>query len=1634
MLLLPEDPARTLQEAQLAALRSLVDILHDKTNKGTRHIYYRAKSRLEEAIAQWERSIRQGTPDFSCVTDKENTFRTDELENTWETTLASGNLETKRVKSERDGTVGPVNKMLSIFGALLRDHFLFSLPLEQPVEIGKKKTRTVCGYRSAEVGDVPVAHGADLPELDLADMIRSHGRELVRKSFIDSAEYKEFRRYAYLLIRRLTPFVEYIYTDGKHGRRTFHRPKNEKDRLASDGPCGDDILGELTKEIASLFGRKRGRAPRPSRSVARRKSKLIKSFFKDQINELVSDVEDLSQGEIEHRAKWAADLQELTEGKKPRLRLQDATSIRAQASVIARWEGTHCHKVITEGFAQPFNLTDLISGRVTVQWLSSRFAVATEVPIETERGRGKADIVLLQHLEGEKKANLLRPVAVFEVKTRTGMNWEIVPKKLKSKRKDKTTGQRLNRIVSDPQLRKRWLNDREWERELGCIPTPTGHSQLRMYEQGILKEYQRLTGDTSVEGLLRGVILVDSQKDYGQTRQLLYSLLASLATEKLEELIKGKPDRVIARSKDTRASRICMVLDSPKEHELKAIHDFSQTGVGSEYSPFQYSAARKGEFILYLSLPSASRSGRTAARIAQYWHGLQLMKRICEQKHLRKVVWIDLSGDFAYRPLAEVKLRIERQSEELRQFFSDIEFIDLTSDVDGFLFRGKKPPIISSKDEILGQKDSLVVVSGWEPIERSCPSRLRASLHELERVLVEDLGDSEAHVLWFGRAPTYEQTSLTYHKRCHLPFDDSSPLGRHVTRIIWNLPVKPYAMTHMTPMLDDVRVVVDQRESFESKVVEVPVLKDWSSRFWSRRSKRQGREKSQARNGGRQSLTAHDVISSEQISRELQQDALDLIPWIRSAPKGENEFLVSKMELLDLELQYIPVYGKPSLPSGVLSRMTYRPRPRGATGTKSTAQPEAKLAGLITHPKQYRGRELKSKPIKESHRSPMEELLVYNGLREDYADKTEVRRCRRVLRVLDSLGEECFQDPDWKHMLSGLREVTTKDHRGSVGSTVREIARLLSQSKVSKQLWDEVAWIRERTLGEGLQFKAREALETIMESRPQVSSLYGNYLFLLLAALSLKYQSLGDPQLEVLWSAVKSWTLVQLGFIESTHEEVYGRPKFHARAIWTNLAKRARILSQIAEPHQAGVRSGRLIMGSEADEPYAGLFLEDTHDRTQVLCGFWNTLTPLRAGPQFSWTLSDHREIVDAARALRQADEHLDIVIATMDGEDYLWEKEEDQWLPAGKVSIVHRKRDASARIRGIRIEPDPKMMEIDPPRGVTLPYGLEQHISRTLSAISEQSEHLFSVTCDLEVQKRRYVVEFSAEGETIDIQRFESTSELIALLRSPLTEGVPLDSSRDAAVRMTWDPYKDIIYNELQLLRPYVERRTPYVNVEVPLPFSCADLLKRREREIEVTVRHDEAACPIVDSGMSEHGLCWRVALGSKCRDPDLKALETSLFSDYDISSMLIGRELFFERGRYRLDIEFDEDPTSREGRVFKESKRIARALGEKPVPPGSFQFLDSEQLVFTLTRGRGSVGIVARSDITGEVVSRGTLIRPKGKWDVQEELQGFTERTETFIRSYFGEDAAPEKRVYDYNEMLDEMRECLHDLKKKR
>ena len=69
--------------------------------------------------------------------------------------------------------------MLNISGAELRDLFLCMFPFPEPNAIGKAKHKTLWGYSDPVIGSVEVAHGHDLPEMDFADMLRSHLRESV---------------------------------------------------------------------------------------------------------------------------------------------------------------------------------------------------------------------------------------------------------------------------------------------------------------------------------------------------------------------------------------------------------------------------------------------------------------------------------------------------------------------------------------------------------------------------------------------------------------------------------------------------------------------------------------------------------------------------------------------------------------------------------------------------------------------------------------------------------------------------------------------------------------------------------------------------------------------------------------------------------------------------------------------------------------------------------------------------------------------------------------------------------------------------------------------------------------------------------------------------------------------------------------------------------------------------------------------------------------------------------------------------------------------------------------------------------------------------------------------------------------
>ncbi|NHJ13988.1 MAG: hypothetical protein EAX95_09945 [Candidatus Thorarchaeota archaeon] len=82
-------------------------------------------------------------------------------------------------------------------------------------------------------------------------MIRAHVFELCRKCFIYAVPVRDARNYINLLIWRLSPFLEHLYTSGESGRWGFKRTRKKK--MADQEKCADEILRDIVEELRTLY-------------------------------------------------------------------------------------------------------------------------------------------------------------------------------------------------------------------------------------------------------------------------------------------------------------------------------------------------------------------------------------------------------------------------------------------------------------------------------------------------------------------------------------------------------------------------------------------------------------------------------------------------------------------------------------------------------------------------------------------------------------------------------------------------------------------------------------------------------------------------------------------------------------------------------------------------------------------------------------------------------------------------------------------------------------------------------------------------------------------------------------------------------------------------------------------------------------------------------------------------------------------------------------------------------------------------------------------------------------------------------------------------------------------------------------
>ena len=374
-------------------------------------------------------------------------------------------------------------------------------------------------------------------------------------------------------------------------------------------------------------------------------------------------------------------------------------------------------------------------------------------------------------------------------------------------------------------------------------------------------------------------MLIDTEQDIALARRGLLSIVNDLCGSAASAPDQLMSLRTVISYNVPALRHVAVILDDPSNAQLKLLAlDEKPLERRQVYQPFPKKRHRQGRYILYMSVASASRSGPSAAWITQYYHGVQYIHGLSKQDNANKVLWVDLAGCFGFRELAEQRLRIESQPEEIQRFFHSVEILDLSSSVDSYLFEGKPVGSITYalSQQVNSKKPQIVIVDGWQLIEDSAPPRLRAALVELERELIGEVGSLDCTIVWFGRPIVDECTSTKYQRRSVLPFESWSPHKSHVTDLVWNLPVRPSGEGRTAPMLDDLRVVIEHNAAHvNTPLFEVPLLRNWSARFWSKRLARRTTSEVTRR---RQPLIAHEVVDSTAMAslrRELIYDSLE---------------------------------------------------------------------------------------------------------------------------------------------------------------------------------------------------------------------------------------------------------------------------------------------------------------------------------------------------------------------------------------------------------------------------------------------------------------------------------------------------------------------------------------------------------------------------------------------------------------------------------------------------------------------------------------------------------------------------------------------------------------------------------------
>ncbi len=1584
-------PNVILATAIYAGLTALVRLARRRTNKWTSTYLDSILTIWNETKSEFKRSrLGRGKLrlDFTPIRNAEANMRRLFLSILWHSTRRFGNKEFKRVYKWVEGTVGPLNALLNYLGARLRDLAMTKYPFPEPeffqVRVYPDGTRLVIGkrdvakylqddakevyWKAGYIGNrkhptVLLAHPT-LPGMDFVDMIRCHGMELVRQCFIHSVPRSEAHRYIRLLLHRLTPFLDYIYTEGKTGRDHFK-------------PEADKELRALVLEIRSRYSRQVGQRKSITSSLGEDLPEPGVEFLDSKVQALLEKTRDAKEQERYQKVLDYIDQSIIVD--------RDIEKLYEHVRSLSQREGNEWHRVLLSDLHHPKSLRSVVfAGDTMLEKLSTVLAVG-ELPVTGHQGAGKVDITVFirRSIKGQV---FWTPVMVLEVKTKSAFDFNLYG----VRHRKESTGY-------PPALYawKRSLSEAEWEMTAASPPIRQHMDQLQAYERALLGECRNMIPDQVrlPKSLWKGVIALDSNQDYEEVFRAFNTLLEDLISDVgSNDLETAKPlAYALGPETDTTPPRLGLFLE-PGDDLRKFIAETSPPVSLQIEDPFTERVSDDRLLTLYIPVSSPTSSGNAAAWVSKNWHLLNHIEEVTRRRAaLPDVYWLDLLGDYRTSQLVRRRFGLDallkkrqitkRAHSRLTTLLESIAFIDLSECINTALSRDSRCDSISVSEWLTGiSSDSagalerIIIIDGWAELKEMLPATDAHLLREVEMQLLEALPSHGCNVIWVDQGVSDTRMNRHYQDTCVRPLAHDSPRRFHVDEIIYNVPSSPRSFGWQTPRQVNTRFIIQDTPTSAAPwraPINVPHLKGWK-RVFRGLSRRDGLVTEAEVYGGdseREPMYGRKVTLGNIQSRmsrltaeEMEQEAetaMTLIPSLQR-PRG-HDAQREEGQSAEVSWQRVPVPITSNVTPSLAERMAFapdRPPPRPPRSTERYVD-SSKITRRWYYeraPKRAEDEEFKAG---KTRRPPLYRLT---GL--DEVDSLATRR-REVQRLWESARYLMKRTSEGTPLFRCSRDIAIRCGEAlsepydedTLLVTMQKARDIILRDADRARLWESVEQPRE-SIGDVLTSDNRAVLKMAQEMNPDVLSLYGNNLFLAIIAV-LSDDS--DGWCSTLWKSIAEWELYQMGFRSADYGKELAQSQYDFQYIYSSLLFRLKHMRARPAPQKAAqnIIYGQLIWMEREGKYDAWLVFPDGE---RPLLGLAQDLN--YAGLKIGW-----RQCVTEPASLRtsvlHADESSDrtpIALSLLGETRVLWVlgevDGEEQWIDPAVIDYDTSKEDKRV-LRWFRLSflPEALLPQVEKVRPPIAP-AIDSRVNTFLSGAFRARAEVEEVTCrvSLDFGKRCYRVEFSS-GHSF---RLRDTYALIRLLKYPYLKGAPL-RTRDGK-HLFWDHRNDIEYDslydkregkdsiiDLSFLIPFVHRASFFM-IDNLLPMTCAELLDMNDGgAVTLVAEANEAA-------RNRGGFRFiSVKLDGMFGSSQLRSLESEELNSYDLELLAECKQLVDRSTMTRFDLELDVDQL-RGLRVAlsSDTSRLSNALDEE---------LEQEELAAASPEGEWLLSCVIKS-----------------------------------------------------------------------